>query len=159
MKRSSTIFLQVVIVALGIGALAIMIRFPLNEGRAVNLDLWSIYSDPFIIYGYFASIPFFVALYHAFKLLGYIGQNRIFSPSSVKALKTIRYCAIIQSALIVMAALYIAIFHAKDDEPAGFVALGIYATFISAVIAVAAAVFEGIVEKAIAIKSERDKLT
>ena len=55
MKKSSTIFLQVVIVLIGIVALAIMTRFPLTEGRAVNLDLFSIYSDPFIIYGYVVS--------------------------------------------------------------------------------------------------------
>ena len=86
MERASIIFLKTVIVLIGIVALVVMIRFPLTEGRAVNLDLFSIYSDPFIIYGYLASIPFFIALYQAFKLLGYIGQNEVFSLSSVKAL-------------------------------------------------------------------------
>ena len=156
MKKSSTIFLQIVIVLIGIVALAIMIRFPLTEGRAANLDLFSIYSDPFIVYGYLASIAFFVALYQAFKLLGYIGQNKVFSLNSVKALRTIKYCAIILSILIVMAALYIRIFHAKDDDPAGFIAIAILATFISAVIATAAAVFERTLQSAVDIKSEND---
>ena len=109
MKRSSTIFLQIVIVLIGIVALFLMIRFPLTEGRAVNLDLFSIYADPFIVYGYLASIPFFVALYQAFKLLGYIRQNKVFSLSSVKTLRTIKYCAIALSILIVIAAIYIRI--------------------------------------------------
>ena len=152
MKRSSTIFLQVVIVLIGIVALAIMIRFPLTEGRAVNLDLFSIYADPFIIYGYVVSIAFFVALYQAFKLLGYIGQNKVFSLSSVKALRTIKYCAIILSASIVMAGLYIRIFHAKDDDPAGFLAICIVTTFISIVIATVASVFEGILQSALEIE-------
>src|SRR3989338_4096557 len=156
MKKGSTMFLQVVIVALGIVALIVMIRFPLTEGRAVNLDLFSIYSDPFIIYGYLASIPFFIALYQAFKLLRYIGQNQVFSLSSVKALRTIKYCAIIQSVLIVMAALYIRMFHAKDDDPAGFIAICIVATFISVVIATAAAVFERLLQNAVEMKSEND---
>src|SRR3989344_5870215 len=91
MKKSSTIFLQVVIVLIGIVALAIMIRFPLTEGRATNLDLFSIYADPFIIYGYLASIAFFVALYQALKLLGYIRQNKVFSLESVRSLRTIKY--------------------------------------------------------------------
>ena len=91
MKKSSTIFLQVVLVLMGIGALVLMLWLPLTEGRATNLDLFSIYSDPFIIYGYIASIPFFVALYQAFKLLRYIGQNRVFTPSSVKAFRNIKY--------------------------------------------------------------------
>ena len=159
MKRSSTIFLQVVIVLIVIVALAIMIRFPLTEGRAANLDLFSIYADPFIIYGYLASIAFFVALYQAFKLLGYIGQNKVFSLNSVRALRTIKYCAIVLSILIVMAALYIRIFHAKGDEgddPAGFIAVCIVTTFISIVIATAAAVFEKTLQSAVDIKSEND---
>src|SRR3990167_1925905 len=105
MKKGSTIFLRLVIVLVGIVALIVMIRFPLTEGRAVNLDLFSIYSDPFIIYGYLASIAFFVALYKAFKLLGYIRQNKVFSLNSVKALRNIKYCAIVLSISIVMAAL------------------------------------------------------
>ncbi len=156
MKRSSTIFLQVVIVLIGIVALGIMIRFPLTEGRAVNLDLFSIYADPFIIYGYLASIAFFVALYQAFKLLGYIRHNNVFSLNSVKALKSIKYCAIILGVLIVMAAVYIRMFHAQDDDPAGFIAIAIVATFISAVVATAAAVFERTLQSAIDIKSEND---
>ena len=156
MKKSSTVFLQVVIVLIGVVALAIMIRFPLTEGRAVNLDLFSIYSNPFIIYGYVVSIAFFVALYQAFKLLGYIGQNRVFSLNSVKTLRTIKYCAIVLGILIVMAGLYIRIFHAEGDDPAGFIAMCIATTFISIVIATAAAVFEKTLQSAVDIKSEND---
>jgi hypothetical protein len=156
MKRSSTIFLQVVIVLVGIAALAAMIRFPLTEGRAVNLDLFSIYADPFLAYGYLASIAFFVALYQGFKLLGYIGQDKAFSLNSIKALRNIKYCAIVLSILIVLAALYIRIFHAKDDDPAGFIAMCIVTTFISVVIATAAAVIERHLKNAVDIKSEND---
>jgi len=103
MKRISIVFLQGVIILISIVALAILIWFPLTEGRATKLDLFSIYFDPFILYGYAASIAFFVALYKAFKLLGYIGQKKVFSSNSVKALKSIKYCAIILSILIVLA--------------------------------------------------------
>ena len=156
MKKSSTIFLQVVIVLIGIVALVIMIRFPLTEGRATNLDLVSIYVDPFLVYGYLASISFFVALYQAFKLLGYIRQNKVFSLSSVKALRTIKYCAIILGTSIVMAGLYIRIFHAEGDDPAGFLAICIVTTFVSIVVATAAAVFKKTLQSAVDIKSEND---
>ncbi len=156
MKKSSTIFLQAVIVLIGIVALVIMIWFPLTEGRAVDLDLFSIYADPFILYGYLASIAFFVALYQAFKLLGYIGQNKVFSLNSLKALRTIKYCAIILCILIMIAAIYIRIFHAKDDDPAGFIAMTILVTFISAVVATVATVFERTLQNAVDIKSEND---
>ncbi len=156
MKKSSTLFLQGVIILVGIIALAIMVRFPLTEGRATNLDLFSIYADPFLVYGYLASIAFFVALYQAFKLLGCIGHNKVFSLKSVKALRIIKYCGIILSILIVIAALYIRIYHAQEDDPAGFIAIAILATFISAVIATAAAVFERTLQGAVDIKSEND---
>ena len=103
MKRISTAFLQTVIVLIGIVALIILIWFPLTEGRATHLDLFSTYADPFILYGYGASMAFFVALYNAFRLLGYIGQNKVFSTNSVKNLKNIKHCAILLSILIVVA--------------------------------------------------------
>jgi hypothetical protein len=156
MKRTSILFLQSVIVLIGIVALALLIRLPLTEGRAANLDLFRIYLDPFILYGYAASIAFFVALYKAFKLLGYIGQNKVFSSDSVRALKSIKYCAIIISILIVMAGIFIRIFHNKEDDPAGFLALCIVTTFVSIVVATAAAIFEKILQNAIDMKSEND---
>ena len=156
MKRPSILFLQAVIVLIGIVALVILIRFPLTEGRAANLDLFSIYFDPFILYGYAASIAFFVALYKAFKLLGYVGQNKVFSSNSVRALKGIKRCAIVLGILIVMAGLYIRITHNEEDDPAGFLAICIVTTFVSIVVATAAAIFEKILQNAIDMKSEND---
>lgn len=156
MKRTSTIFLQAVIVLIGILALVLLIRFPLTEGRAVNLDLFSIYADPLILYAYAASIAFFVALFKAFRLLGYIGQNNVFSQKSVMALRSIKYCAMVLASLIVFAGIYIRFNHAKDDDPAGFLAICIILTFVSAVVATAAAIFEKILQKAVDMKSEND---
>jgi hypothetical protein len=157
LKRGSTFFLKVVILLIAIGVLAGMIRFPQTEGRATNLDLVSIYADPLIIYGYIASIPFFVALYQAFKLLGYIDANKVFSQLAVKALRNIKYCAIIISGLIILGILYIRLFVSGDgDDPAGPTALGIFTTFVSIVIATAAAIFERLLQNAVDIKSEND---
>ena len=156
MKRISTIFLQAVIVLIGIVALAILIWFPLTEGRATNLDLFSIYFDPFILYGYATSIAFFVALYKTFKLLGYIGQNKVFSSNSVKTLKSIKYCAVVLSILIVTAGLYIKIAHDKEDDPAGFLAICIVTTFAAIVVATAVAVFEKLLQNAVDMKSENE---
>lgn len=155
LQRGSTFFLRVVILLIAIGVLAGMIMFPQTEGRATNLDLISIYTDPLIIYGYIASIPFFAALYQAFKLLGYVDTNNVFSQVAVNALRNIKYCAIIISGLIVLAILYIRLF-ATGDDPAGPTALGIFTTFASIVIATAAAIFERLLQNAVDIKSEHD---
>ena len=81
MKRSSTIFLQVVIVLIGIGALALMLWEPHIEGRNSHATLFQIYFNA--IPGVCVSSVHFIffALYQAFKLLGYIGQdnNRLIS--------------------------------------------------------------------------------
>ncbi|MGC3943802.1 MAG: DUF2975 domain-containing protein [Chryseolinea sp.] len=156
MRRTPTIFLQGVVVLIGVVALVLMIRLPMLEGRAANLDLFHIYADPFILYGYAASIAFFTALYKAFRLLGYIGQNRVFSTDSVRALKSIKYCAIILTALIMLAGLYISLAHHKDDDPAGFLAMCIVTSFASIVVATAAAIFQKILQNAVDLKSEND---
>ena len=101
MKKSSTIFLQVVIVLIGIATLALMLWEPQIEGRNANATLFEIYfKDPFLAYAYTASIAFFVALYQVFKLLGYIGRDDVFSQRSVKALRVIKYCAMTLSLLL-----------------------------------------------------------
>src|SRR5437868_13094818 len=95
MKRGSTIFLQAVILLLGVGVFAFLLWEPHLEGRNVNATLFEIYfKDPFLAYAYIGSIPFFVALYQAFKLFGYIGRNEIFSKGSVRALRAIEYYAL-----------------------------------------------------------------
>lgn len=155
-KRISTVFLQVVVVLIGMVALTFLIVMPTREGRAENLDLFHIYADPLILYAYAASIAFFVALYKAFKLLGYIGRNQVFSLDSVKALKGIKYCAIILGISIVLAGVYIRIFHSEEDDPAGFIAMCIVTTFACIVVATAAAIFEKILQNAVDMKSEND---
>ncbi len=156
MKRTSILFLRAVLVLIGMVALFILIRFPLTEGRAVGLDLPSIYLDPFIIYGYISSIAFFVALYKAFKLLGYIARDKLFTLDSIRTLRSIKYCAIILSVLILIAGLFIRIFHDPEDDAAGFLAMCIITIFISITVAIAVAVLERILRNAVDMKSEND---
>jgi len=156
MKRSSSLFLKVVILLIAVVALAGLIWEPQTEGRNVNADQFSIYfRDPFLAYMYAASIPFFMALYQAFKLLGHIERNQVFSPISVKAVRNIKYCAITFSGLIGLGILFVRLF-AKGDDAAGFTALCIFAIFASIVIATAAAVFQKLLQNALDIKSEND---
>lgn len=159
MKKGSTLFLKIVLVLIAIGALAGMIRFPLTEGRAANLDLISIYKDPFIIYLYIGSISFFVALYQAIKLLGFIEKNAIFSPAAVRAVKNIKYCAMAFIGFIVAAVSYIWITNKLtngSDDPAGFIALSLVVIFASTIIATAAAVSQKLLQNAVDLKSEND---
>src|SRR5690606_18513495 len=117
-KQKSALFLKFVLILIGIGAAALMIWLPQTEGRATNLNLIQIYSDPFILYCYIATIPFFTALYHAFRLLGYIEKNNVFSPVAVQMLSNIKNCALAIIGFLVGAIIYIR-FAVQGDDPAG----------------------------------------
>ncbi|TSC70930.1 MAG: hypothetical protein CEO12_55 [Parcubacteria group bacterium Gr01-1014_46] len=158
MKKGSTLFLKFVLVVVALGALALMLWEPHLEGRNVNATLFQIYfNDPFLAYAYIASIPFFIAIYQAFKLLGYIGQNKVFSLDSVGTLRTIKYCAMTLIGFIVGAEVYFnTVERSKGEDIAGGVVIGLVMIFLSAVIATAAAVFERLLQNAIDIKTEND---
>ncbi|MCA9152983.1 MAG: hypothetical protein KDA92_26955, partial [Planctomycetales bacterium] len=64
MKRSSIIFLQIVIVMIGLAALVFLLWEPQVEGRNKDATQFQIYfQDPFLALVYIGSIPFFAALY------------------------------------------------------------------------------------------------
>ncbi len=155
MKHSSTTFLKLVISLVATLVLAGMIWFPQTEGRATNLDLISIYSDPFIIYIYIGSIPFFVGLYQAFKLLNLIDQSKAFSQEAVNTLKYMKFASLSLIGFIILALFYIRFF-ASGDDPAGPTGLGIVVSFTAAVIATAAGVFQSLLQNAVDMKSEND---
>jgi len=155
MKKGSTVFLKFVLCLIAVGVLAGLLWFPQTEGRAAHLDLVSIYTDPFIIYGYIASIPFFVGLYQAFKLLNFIEANKAFSQGAVNTLKTMKFASLYLIGFIALGEVYIRFF-AHGDDPAGPTMLGIVATFAIAVIATAAAVFQKLLQNAVDLKSEND---
>src|SRR5580765_4460687 len=154
MKRGSTIFLRIVIVLIGIGALAFMIWEPHVEGVNKHATVFQMYFNSFVAYAFIASIPFFVALYQAFKLLGYVGQNKVFSPEAVKALLTMKYCALTIIGFVAVSVIFM-IHGDRDDRPAG-IFMRMLVTFPSIVVATAAALFEQILQKAVEMKSEND---
>lgn len=154
MKRSS-IFLQVILVLIGVGALVLMLWEPRIEGRNTNATLFEIYfKDPFLAFAYIASIPFFVALYKAFKVVGYAGQNKLYSKAAVKALRIIKYCAL--SIIGFIAAGEIIIMLSNSDDRTGGFFMGILIAFGSVVFAAAAAKFERVLQNALDVKSSND---
>jgi len=151
MKLDSTLFLKFIVVLIGIIVLALCI-FLLPAG--IRTDQTGLYR-PILLGMYLPAIPFFIALYQALKLLSYIDRNKVFSKSSVKTLRFIKYCAIIISGLYTAGMPYIFYVADKDDAP-GVAAIGFVIIFASFVIATAAAVFQRLLQNAVDIKSEND---
>ncbi|MGZ7238410.1 DUF2975 domain-containing protein, partial [Streptococcus pyogenes] len=86
------------------------LAFAVSDFLKVNSLKYIIYT---ILYG--TAIPFYFALYQAFKLLSYIDKNKAFSELSVIALKKIKYCAILICSLHVLGLLLFYFVADKDD--------------------------------------------
>jgi hypothetical protein len=154
MKRGSTTFLQFVIVFIGIVTLGLLLWEPHLEGVNADATFFEVYLDPFLVLVYAGAIPFFMALAQAIKVLGYAGKGKVFSPEAVKAMRTIKYCALTIIGFVVAEELFI-LSHTSEDR-AGGVFMGILITFGSIVVATAAAMFENVLQSAVEMKSEHD---
>ena len=150
MKKSSILFLKLVICLIGIAVLALCIAFTVAVTKAGGgLFL------PVLIIMYVTAVPFFSALYQALKLLGYIDKNKAFSESSAKALRNIKYCAIATSALYVASMPFLIYVADKDDAP-GAVGFGLIFILASIAVATFAAVLQKLAQNGLDIKSEND---
>ena len=156
MKRYSTMILRLAIFASGAIVLAIC-------SGAVWLTIKTEPSSEYYILSYIlligtcsAAIPFFIALYQSYKLLGYIDTNRVFSELSVKALKIITYSALVEFFICAMGGLpFFYIVAEKDDAP-GLILIGMAITGVAFIIFVFASVLNRLLQDAIAMKSEND---
>lgn len=151
MKRGSTFILRGAVILIGLVVLALCV-FALPTG--IMTDRVGYYR-PILLGLYVPAIPFFVALYQAMKLLGYIDRGQAFSGLSIRALKNIKYCAIIISGLFVLGMPYIYYAAERDDAP-GVILVGLVIAFASFVIATFAGVMQKLVQHAVDIKSEND---
>ena len=138
-----TTLLQVVIVFIGIGAFVFLLWEPHFEGRNAHATLFEVYfNDPFLAYAYIASIAYFVALHKVFVALKYVRQGKMFSVATVKALRTIKYCAMALVGFILGAEAYFFVVRSSEDDIAGGVAMGLFLIVASALVATTAAMFE-----------------
>src|SRR6185436_9278462 len=103
MIRGTTIFLRLVISLIAIAALAVCIfgSPPMVAREAAKTPETARLIYMFLVGAYIMSIPFFVVLYQAFKLLTYVDGNKAFSQLSARALGCIKYCAITIGVLMV----------------------------------------------------------
>ncbi|NDL66781.1 DUF2975 domain-containing protein [Anaerotalea alkaliphila] len=156
MKRE-TIFLKFVVVLMGLPVLALCIFvLPGIAGwfAELNPEL-SFLRYPFLTGLYATAIVFFVALHQTFQLLRHIDKGQAFSELSVKALKTIKCCALTISAFYVLFMPLIYLMAEVDDAP-GMILIGMVIIFGCLVIAVFAAILQRLLKNAIDIKSEND---
>lgn len=157
MKQGSTLFLKTAIILIGIPVFALCIFLIPNIGNyAADLYPDIAYIKYLVLINLYATvIPFYFALYQAFKLVSYIDKGNAFSKLSVRALKKIKQCAVTISVLYVVGMPLFYLVAERDDAP-GIIIIGMILIFASMVIAVFAAVLQRLLKDAIDIKSEND---
>lgn len=157
MKRGSTLFLKATVILMGIPVLALCV-FVIPKIAELAADLYPEMSSIkylVMIDLYATAIPFYFALYQAFKLLSFIDRNIAFSEFSVRALMKIKYSAIVYSGLYVLGMPLFYMVGERDDAP-GVILIGMLLVFAPLVVAVFAAVLQMLLQDAIEIKSEND---
>lgn len=104
---------------------------------------------------YIFFLPFFIALYQTFRLLTFIDRGEAFSEVAVRALKTIKYCALTIIAFIVLGeGATIALIRGEDITH--IITIGVLITFGSSVIAIFAGLLQKLLKDAIRMKSENE---
>ncbi|WP_138496325.1 DUF2975 domain-containing protein [Paenibacillus pinistramenti] len=156
MKRE-TLFLKTVVLLLAIPVLAGCIFLLPWIAKDISAGDWeyAYLLYPILVVMYVSVIPFFIALYQAFRLLGFIDKDKAFSELSVKALRLIKFCAVAISILYLASMPFFYLIGDKDDAP-GVIVIGMVLTFAPIVIAVFAAVLQQLLQNAIDIKAEND---
>ena len=157
-QRGSTLFLKVVIIALGLLVVilcAVVLPVILHEWNTEfpKLTHWR-YPVIFVLTA--TAISFFIALYQSMKLLGNIDKHQPFSTPSLVALKNIATCALVIGGLYTV--LLPLVFLIAEEEDAPGLILMFSAIFIGLpiVLAVFASVIQRLLQNVITIKSEND---
>jgi hypothetical protein len=149
LPRSLALCLQVVTMLIGICILGFLLWEPHVEGRNAHATVFEIYfKDPFLAYVYVGSIPFFVAVYRAFKLFNDVRRNETFSLLTLNDLRAINRCAITLVGFIAGGVVFILMFGDGEDRPAGIFMSALFACGAS-VIAIAASKFAHYLQSAL----------
>lgn len=150
-KHGSTFILRAAVLAIALTVLLLCI-FVLPAG--IRSDATGMYRV-LLLGMYVPAVPFFFALFEGWKLLGYVDQDHAFSSTSVKTLRSIKYCGLIISLLYLLALPYVYYVADHDDAP-GVMVIGCVIIFASFVVSAAMGVLEALLGSAIELKSEND---
>lgn len=151
MKSASTFFLKITIILIGL-SVSILCIFVLPAG--ITSDITGMFV-PILVGMYIPAIPFFVGLFHAYKLLIYIDKKVAFSEISIKSLKIIKLCGVLISMAYALGLPYIFYVADKDDAP-GVALIGLIFTISPALVSILAANLQRLLQNALNMKLEND---
>lgn len=155
-KQSSTIFLRLSILAIGLAVLFIC-GLLLPEVRHIQKEFPDV---PFAIMSIFATIyitavPYFYGLYKAWDILGLIDRGKAFTFAVARKLRVIYRCAALIGVLYLVNLPAFYVWADATDAP-GLMVIGLVLAAVPLVVSVAIAVLQRLLHEAITIKTEHD---
>lgn len=112
---------------------------------------------PFLIAAWVLSIPIFIALHQALKLIMFIDQNKVFSDQTVKTIQNIKISSIVFILMVILAdSIIITIGRNTGEDIPPFITLGFIIVFVTSVITTFTAVLQRLLEDAIVLKTENE---
>jgi len=157
MERFTTIILQYAVYAIGLIMFTVVsgITWWASNILAIN-PVHTVIMIVLLVGLYMASIPFYIALFQAVKLLKCIETNCAFSEASVNALKIITRC--IGAIFVICSVVGLPFFYywADLDDAPGLIIIGLGISGIIFIVAVFASILERIFREAFVAKSEND---
>ncbi|MGF2616151.1 DUF2975 domain-containing protein [Rossellomorea vietnamensis] len=155
MNRNSTLYLKIALSIMGLIVLTLCIFWlPWQAGVfAFMYPEFSYLKYPLLIGLYMTAVPFFFALYQAWKLLNAIDRNQAFSKTAVKRLISIKYCAAAIFLLYLIGEIFIISQNAGNP---GIVLMGMIIMFSSIVISIFAALLQKLLKNALMLKEENE---
>ncbi|WP_150284429.1 DUF2975 domain-containing protein [Rummeliibacillus sp. TYF-LIM-RU47] len=155
MKRGSLIFLRFSIIVIG---LFLLIRcvfwLPSMASQATEANpTYAYLALPLLIGIYITAIPFYIALYQAYRLLNFIQEETAFSKVAVEALECIKKSAL---TIISMYTIGVLILLQQNALHPGLALIAAAIIFVTVVITLFAAVLQETLERALHIKAEND---
>ncbi|WP_077702645.1 DUF2975 domain-containing protein [Virgibacillus dokdonensis] len=155
MRRVAVQILKIAIFVIGIVVfgLCIFALPPLASSSAEMFPDFSYLQYTILLGLYVTTIPFFYALYQAFKLLTYMEKQLAFSAFAVRSLARIKYSAIVISLLYMIGMIYLLTQSALHPSIA---IVGLAILFSAIVTMLFAAVLQGLLKNAMKIQSENE---
>lgn len=154
MSRFTILFLKITVILMGLPAIALCV-FAVIALIRDNPDQFPGKMQVSDIGFFTAVIPYFIALYTAFQLIGYLDKKIAFSELSVRALKKIKYCGFSISFIFVAMEPVLYIMARQEDAP-GLIVLGLAVIFASFVIAIFGALLERLLQNIIHLNLENE---
>ncbi|GEL77464.1 DUF2975 domain-containing protein [Tenuibacillus multivorans] len=155
MKKGTVTFLIASIFIIGMAVLTLCIFWlPSQAIRAAeNFPEFAYLKYPTLIGIYATVIPFYFALYQAFKLLSYIDQSNAFSTLAVEALRRIKWSAFVIIGIYILGMI---VLMTQSALHPGIALIGIIIAFAALLVSLLAATLQELLKHAFNIKAEND---